>query len=203
MAISTYTELKTAIENWSKRSDILSVIDDFIDLAEADIWTVLRIRDMEGRSTATSSTTRFLSLPDDFLHMRKLKIITGGKGYELRQVTPESLRTIDSAGMPQEFTVTTQLEFDRITTGSYTMEMQFYNSLTPLSTAAPTNALLTRFPYIYLYGALFHFAQWAQNDILLAKYSALFQNAMDRANLVDRKGRHGPAPAMRAEASTP
>ena len=56
---------------------------------------------------------------------------------------------------------------------------------------------------IYLYGALFHFAQWSQDDVMLAKYSDLFDNQMERANKQDRKGRHGPAPAMRTEAATP
>ena len=37
MALSNYTELKTAIANWLNRSDLTSEIsDDFIKLTEAD-----------------------------------------------------------------------------------------------------------------------------------------------------------------------
>jgi len=34
MAISTYSELKTAIADWTARDDLTSYIDNFIDLAE-------------------------------------------------------------------------------------------------------------------------------------------------------------------------
>jgi len=34
MAISTYSELKTAVANWLDRSDLTDVIPDFITLAE-------------------------------------------------------------------------------------------------------------------------------------------------------------------------
>jgi len=34
MAISTYSELQTAVKNWSKRADLDSMIPDFIRLAE-------------------------------------------------------------------------------------------------------------------------------------------------------------------------
>lgn len=204
MAISSYNELKTAIQNWAKRGDILSVVDDFIGLAEADIWQTLKIRDMEARATATAPTAdRFLQLPDGFLKMRKLVLVSGSTNYELRHVAPESMQVEPAAGRPKEFTVTTQLEFDRTPDSAYTVEMQYYRSLTALSSSNQTNGVLTRFPSVYLYGSLFHFAQWAHNNDLLAKYGALFGEAIDAANKVDRRGRHGPAPAMRTEGSTP
>ena len=43
MALSTYTELKSAIANWLNRSDLTSEIsDDFIILTEADLNAKLR-----------------------------------------------------------------------------------------------------------------------------------------------------------------
>ena len=35
MAVSTYTELKTAIADWTDRSDLTSYLDDFIQQAES------------------------------------------------------------------------------------------------------------------------------------------------------------------------
>ena len=37
MAIDSYANLKQAIENWSHRTDISNVIDNFIELAENEI----------------------------------------------------------------------------------------------------------------------------------------------------------------------
>jgi hypothetical protein len=203
MAISNYLELKQAIERWAKRGDIASLTDDFIDLAESDIWQHLRIRDMEARATAVTGADRFLALPDGFLEMRKLTLVSGSLRYDLTSVVPESLKLQGTSGIPSSFTVTSQLEFNRIPAGNYTAEMQYYKTLTPLSTTDPVNAVLTRFPSIYLYGALFHFAQWAHNDAMLQKYVALFSKEIELANKSDRRGRYGPAPAMRIEGSTP
>jgi hypothetical protein len=38
MSITTYSELKTSIANWLDRSDLTSVIPDFIMLAVAEPW---------------------------------------------------------------------------------------------------------------------------------------------------------------------
>ena len=203
MAISNYLELKQAIERWAKRGDIASLTDDFIDLAESDIWQNLRIRDMEARATASTGADRFLALPDGFLEMRKLTLVNGSLRYDLYSAAPESLKLKGTSGIPSSFTVTSQLEFDQTPAGTFTAEMQYFKSLPSLSTANPTNGALTRFPAIYLYGALFHFAQWAHNDAMLQKYLTLFSKEIELANKSDRRGRYGPAPAMRIEGSTP
>ena len=204
MTISTYLELKTAIQDWSKRKDSLSMIDNFIDLAESDIWVNLNVRDMEVRATAAAPTSgRFMALPDGFLIMRRLKMVSGSDYFDLEYRAPDSLIIQNTAGRPATFTVTRELVFDRTPDSAYTTEMQYYRSLTPLSASNSTNAVLTRFPTVYLYGALFHFAQWAHDDLLLQKYSQLFDEAIKRANKIDRRGRHGPSPAMRIEGSTP
>lgn len=204
MAISTYNELKTAIERWSKRTDAVDVIDDFIDLAEADIARELRIRDMEARATASASTAdRFLELPTSFLMMRKMRLYTGSLQYDLTYRVPESMTIIPASGRPTEYTVTSQLEFNRTPDSAYTVEMQYYRSLTPLSASNTTNAILTRYPNVYLYGALFHFGLWARDDRMVAQFAPLFDGAIREANTADRKGRHGAAKAMKIEGSTP
>lgn len=203
MSISTYAELKVSIENWAKRSDIGGVIDTFIDLAEADMWQRLEIRDMDTRATATTGSDRFLALPAGFIKMRKLTLVSGSVRYTLRQQTPESMNLNSASGIPTDFTVTSQLEFNRTPGSAYTAEMQYYKELDALSASNTSNGVLTRFPNIYLYGSLMYFAQWAMDDNMLAKYSALFYAAINDANEKDRKGRHGPAPQMRIEGSTP
>ena len=200
--LTTYEELKTSIQSWAKRDDLLDELDTFIDMAEADMWIKLRIRDMLARATATLSG-KYIALPTGYIEMRKLVLISGSNTYPLTQQTPESMTDVPSSGIPKSFTVGQQIEFDRTTDASYTVQMHYYRQLTPLSASNTSNAILSRFPMIYLYGALFHFAQWSQDDVMLAKYSDLFDNQMERANKQDRKGRHGPAPAMRTEAATP
>lgn len=204
MAINTYASLKDAVQRWSKRTDSLSVIDDFIDLAESDIWQELRVRDMEARATASASTSdRYLALPDSYLSMRKMRLISGSESYELFCSTPESMSVVSGSGSPTSYAVTSQIEFNRVPSSAYTIEMLYYKELDPLSSSNTTNAILTRFPMIYLYGALFHYSQWALDDAMLSKYSTLFNSAITRANKLDRQGRYGAAKSMRIEGPTP
>lgn len=207
MPITTYSELKLSILNWSKRTgdDVMSVLDDFIDLAEADIWQRLRIRDMETEATLSSSTSvRTVALPSAFLQARRLCIDrTDLDDVVLQYETPMSLRVIESAGMPLRFTVTNQIELDRVSDQVYTLKLQYYASLTALSNSNTTNAVLTRFPMVYLYASLFHYAQWAQDDTLIERYALLAEGAINAANAADRKGRYGPAPGIRMMSATP
>jgi hypothetical protein len=159
---------------------------------------------MEARATATAGTSsRYLALPDSYLSMRRLSMVSGSNRFELASTTPESMHVQPSAGRPRLFTVTSQIEFDRTPDSAYTVEMQYYRSLTPLSSSATSNAVLSRFPMVYLYGSMMHYANWALNDEMLMKYSMLFKGAIDSANRADRRGRHSPGAAMRIEGSTP
>lgn len=204
MPISNYTELKATIETYAKRTDLGALVDTFIDLAEADLVERVRIRDMEARATAETSTLeRFIALPDSFIEMRKLRLYSGGKEYDLNYRVPESLNVAAGAGIPTDYTITSQVEFNKVADAAYTAEMQYYKSLTPLSASNVSNEILTRFPKLYLYGAMFHYSQWAQDDELVNKYSILFDGAINGVNKSDRKGRYGPAKSMRAEGSTP
>lgn len=203
MAIATYADLKTAIQNWAKRSDITTLVDDFIDLAEADIWQRLRIRDMETRSTATTTSTRFYNLPTGFQEMRRFKIDRADSDIVLEYETPFNLKVIESSGLPRNYTITSQIELDRVPDATYTLEYQYYASLTALSNSSTSNAVLTRYPMVYLYASLFHYAQWAQDDLLIDRYALLAEGAIAQANANDKKGRYGPGRAMKPFGSTP
>jgi hypothetical protein len=204
MSFDTYSNLKTAIINWSHRSDLLTLVDDFIDLCEADLWKRLRTRDMEKRATAAAPTSgRFLALPDSFIQMRRLKLESGGTTYELQYRTPEAMQIKAETARPRHFTISSQIEFDRTPDAAYTVEMQYYISLTALSDSNTSNAVLTRFPQLYLYGSLYHLYTYTAQEDKAVLYNKLFDDLIETINSQEEKGRHGPAPAMRYEGSTP
>lgn len=180
------------------------MLDDFIGLAEADIWQRLRIRDMEARATSVASTSsRFLELPTGYQEMRRLAILTGGIQVNVRSITPDSMKVQPGSGQPKFFAVTGEIEFDRLPDSAYTVEMQYYRALDALSASSTSNAVLSRFPMVYLYGSLMHFGSWAQDEDLFNKYALLFSGAIDSANKNDRRGRHTPGAAMRIQGPTP
>lgn len=202
MALNNYDNLKSAILKWSTRNDAQEFIEDFLDLCEAEMYKTLRIRDMQARATATTSG-RYLELPDSFIEMRRLRLDTGSRNVQLSAVVPESLRISSSSGIPTSYTVTSQLEFDKSADGSYTVEMQYYKSLDSLSDTATTNAVLTRFPDIYLFGCLWALNDWAMEPDVSNNYYQKFKNAINQANNMDKKGRIGPTPSMRTDGPTP
>lgn len=204
MSLDTYANLKASIRNWSHRNDTPdSLIDDFINLAETAMWQLLEIRDMSARATASMGSNRFLALPDSFIKMRRLSILTSGRVIDLKYATPESMQVNSTTSQPRFFTVTTQLEFDRIPDSTYTTEMTYFKELTPLSDSNTTNAVLTRFPDIYLNGALHYLFKWGNFDTEAQAYLVKFSDAIKRANKQDKKGRYGPAMAGRREGPTP
>ena len=56
MSITTYAELKTAIADFLNRDDLSSVVDTFIDLAEARIQREIRHYKMEETDTLSASS---------------------------------------------------------------------------------------------------------------------------------------------------
>ncbi len=204
MALNNYANLKAAIETWSHRTDISDVIDDFIDLAENKIDHELELLSNEQRATATTATTdRFLALPTSYLEMRRLTIVSGLKNYEIAFQAPEQMSVMNASGRPKYFTVTSQIEFDRVPDSAYTVEMSYYVRLTPLDDTNTTNDVLTNHPNLYLYGALTELFKWAQDQDSAILYEGLFDKEMMKANKQEKRGRYGPGLAMKYEGSTP
>ena len=166
MALDNLDNLKASIIQWSKRNDQANMIEDYILIAESEMYAnefePLRVRTMEARATAEAAS-RFLALPDFFLEMRRLNITTSEGNSDITYMAPEQLEVRGRTGLPRFFTTTTQLEFDVTPDSNYTVEMQYLRKLTPLSSTNATNDILDNSPTIYLFGAL-----WA-----------LFQNSLE------------------------
>lgn len=194
--LTSYAELKQNIQDYAKRNDVLGKLDLFIDLAERDIWDVVRIRDMETRATASTSTSdRFVQLPTGFIQMRQLQITVDDVLYDMDESTPKSLQVLDTAGCPNQYVVTSQLELNRISDQAYTLEMDYWKELTALSGSNTTNAVLTQHPMIYLSRCMFHFCNWSLQEEKALYWDGVFNKQVARANRKARQGRYGAAPA--------
>lgn len=208
MALSNYAELKQSIINWSHRDDIDLLVDDFISLGETEIYQngeePLRVRSMETRATALADTaSRYLALPDGYIQMRRLRLEINSNSNDVKYQTPEEMRIIQGGGLPTFFTVTSQVEFNKTPDAAYTVEMQYHKKLTLLDSGNTTNAILTQYPTIYLFSALWALFEYTEEEQLAQKYYIRMINAIKGANKQDRKGRYGSVPAARIEGATP
>ena len=150
MALSTYTELKASVADWLNRTDLTSVIPDFIALAEAPLERTLRTRQMIVRATA-SIDTEYSAVPGDFLETKSIKLNTN----PVTALTFESVDALDdlksttyiSAGKPQYFSIVGgQIRVLPVPDNTYTAELIYYAKLSKLSSTNATNWLLTQAP---------------------------------------------------------
>lgn len=205
MTITNFSTLKDAILEMNHNGDSLPHLPLFIKLAEKKIDSSrLRLRQNEQRATANIGTDdRFLSLPDNFLQARRVSLISGASVYELQYLAPEQMTVINSPGRPRAYTVTSEIEFDRVPDTDYVCEYSYYSTLIPLNDANPTNDVLTAHPDIYLYACLAEYHRWARDENAANYYDGVFDSLVDLAVKLAKSGRYGPAPVMRSEGSKP
>jgi len=192
MAITSYQELKNAVISWAHASNLTSVVDDFITIAENDIFDHVRIRQMESREALTTSTTsRYIDLPDRFLQVKRVDITYSELLYPLEQITDEQLNDEYStlAGIPAYYSISgEEMQFERLSDQAYTGEILFWQKPIALSDSNTMNSILTNYPNIYLYKCMAVLEPWRVNDKRMPQWEGLYENAVRKANLAARKG---------------
>ncbi len=194
MAISNYSELKTAVANWLDRDDLTDRIPEFIALAEARFNRVLRLRAMETKQTASTTIgQQSLALPTGYIQMRNLQINTSPV-TPMQYVTPEIFDRLyggSSSGTPKMYTIlANELQLGPKPDSVQTIEMLFYKRFDALSDAEPTNWVITNAPDIYLYGSLLEAEPFIMNDARIGIWAGGFQNSVNDLQTQDNKDRH-------------
>jgi hypothetical protein len=194
MAITTYSELKTAVADWLNRSDLTAAIPNFISLAEAQMTRQIRHRKMVTRATATLDTSYF-AVPSDWKETIRFQLNTNPV-TPLVFVTPEQLledsQMYSSANQPMFYTtIGQQFEVLPQPDGSYEAELLYYAKIPSLSDAAPTNWLLTESPDIYLYATLIQSAPYLKEDERTGIWSSLYEKLVEDMRIADERARIG------------
>jgi len=194
MAITTYSELKTAVADWLNRSDLTSAIPNFIALAEAQMNRQLRHSKMVVRADATVDTSYF-AVPADWMENIRFQLNTNPV-TPLLFVTPEQLledsQRYITGGQPMFFTmVGRQFQVLPAPDTSYTGELLYYGKIPSLSDAAPTNWLLTEAADVYLYATLMQSAPYLKEDERTGIWAGLYQNLINDMKLADERARIG------------
>ena len=204
MALTTYAELKTSIGDWLNRSDLTSVIPDFISLAEAQIERTLRARQMIVRANA-SFDAQYGAVPADFLETKSLKLTSTNPQTPLEFLSIDALdqkaAEYTASGKPRFFGVVGgQLRIVPTPDSTYTTELTYYAKLSKLSTSNTSNWLLASSPDIYLYGSLLQAAPYLQDDARIQTWATLYERALnDLQTADDRSASSGGALLTRAK----
>ena len=206
MALSTYAELKTGIANWLNRTDLTDEIaDDFIKLTEADFNAKLRIRAMEQIDTITiDSETE--TVPTGFIAVRSFYILLSSVKYPLEYITPHNLFEVkggSTTARPRAYTIESDNETETFRFGpspdtSYTGYLSYYKAISALSVSNTSNWMLANHPAVYLYGSLFHAANFLGgiDPQQVQNWLAMYSTSMERCENNDKQDSYGGAPVV-------
>lgn len=196
MALSNRTELLAALADWANRTDLTDFWPDAITLAETEMKRRLR--------RATESTTIYISAgnmdgPSDMAEPIHLRLSTGSPYLDgtLQLCTPEMLTDVRQRcgyveGRPTHYAFYDgQLQFAPIPDQSYDGILLYAQQLTPLTVSNTTNAVLTEFPDLYLFGALLQAAPYLEHDERIAVWYQKFNDAIDQANEMRERESYG------------
>ena len=203
MAITTYSELQTAIANFLARDDLTSRIPEYIELAEARMSRELDTRSQEKRATAsTAASDEFISLPTDLRKIRLVKLNTDPIDV-LEYASPQDYyETYSSSGggRPKIYTVIgTEIALRPIPDSVMTVEIIYSEDISSLSDSSATNTILSRHPDAYLYGSLHAAYLYLLDEARSSQYDALFTRVMAEIKQDNEKAFYGGPLAMKSD----
>jgi hypothetical protein len=195
MAISTYTDLQTAIANSLARTDLTTNIPDFISLCEARLSRELETREQEKRAQATlTAGDEYTALPTDLREIREVKLNTSPNTV-LEYMSPVALdNTYPSGGQakPSAYSIVgVEMKLRPIPDSNYTAEIIYIGSLDPLSASNLTNTMLTRHPDAYLTGSLVEAYLYLMDDQRAQLYDQKFTRIIEEIRKDEQRAHYG------------
>jgi hypothetical protein len=144
MALTNYTTFVATVESYLARTDLTSVIPDFVQMAQLRISRDLRTEKMLKVATATPADN-LVSFPIDFLELREIHF-QGNPPIILEYQSPDLFfknGQTSLSGRSHYFTMLgTEFQFAPSQTGSYTVQILYYSQPTFISTTTSSNLYL-------------------------------------------------------------
>lgn len=190
MAITTYAELKTALADWSNRSDLTSYLGDFIAVAEARLNDALVLKDMESEESLTLTTSQnYVALPTGYVSPIAFWLIVDSVRVPLGFVLPEQLPYHTDASQPQYWAIDgVNIRFDVPASEDYSAKFRMVKK-SNLSDSNTTNYLLTRRPDIYLSAGMVELARFTRDVELFNTWEPRLLKGIEALRAADGRSR--------------
>lgn len=196
MALTNYSDLKTAVATWLSRSDLTSSIPDFITLAHRKLMRTLRTREMETTDSAFVITAETKALPSLFVEARTMYLNSVSPRQSMLFMDPEQMqaRFQDTAARPKYFCVVgSNFRFSPVPDATYTATLVYYGEASAMSATADTNWIMTSHPDAYLYGALLEATSVIQDDPRIPLWKAMYEDAVAQIKGNSQRAKFGGA----------
>lgn len=180
MALSNYSELKTAIQDWMARSDLAGSVPDWITLAEARLNRELQPVETDQTLTGVVDSRE--------ISVSAYSVVEALTLYLRDDITSDEREVTEKSGFPFEGTAgsprfwdydqtAAKIIFDCPLDQAYTFRLRFRQRFA-LSDSVTTNWLLTNHPDAYLAASIVWGGGFVQNIEQAAAYKALLDEAL-------------------------
>lgn len=205
-----YSELQTAVLDWSDRAELSAKVPQFITFAEEMFNNgfpqrqikSLRVREMQAVATITM-TDGVGELPDDYLEYIAVKSMAS---------TPRPLQNVTrtwtdiayadgSAGLANYFSIIGS-EISVYPSSDADVNMLYYQEIPSLSDTNTSNWLLEKNSSLYLHAALLQMGLYARDADMAQSSQAMVAAAIDGLNEADLLARYA-STATRMRMMTP
>lgn len=191
----TYSELITAVKEWSQRKNISdSTVSLFLEAALSRANWALRIPPLEVFYETEINEGGYFEVPGDFLEAKSVSYISGDTAYILDRKTiseVDSLANFNDTGdgIPKIFGRAG--EYFRLAPWSgevgERVTLYYYSALPPLNTGNPTNWFSEFAPTILIYGALSELSDYARDTEGSSLWKARFTEEVNILQAVEDK----------------
>lgn len=185
MSLTTYDGLIAAIPAWASYTDVTSYLDDFIAWAHQEINRRLRANVMLDLATATLDGET-VAQPAGFLSLKRMSLDTVPRRHVIPTTATEVLTLLVERDQVQYPTHVAKegsaLRFAPTFTGSPEAEILYFKEVTVPSSTNATNAVMTAFPYLYLYGTLEALYSFKEDDNNADRYGQKFGALIEDIN---------------------
>lgn len=200
-----YTELVAAAKAYADRNDIEvdSNMDTFIVMVEARINRLLKTRKQSTRAyTPSVAGQEYYTLPPDYAGMRNVQIDTALPYLDhsiavLDYLSPDQFdiqRGKPYAGSNYYAVMGDQIQIYPVMDAGYSIEMFYYQKVTPLTDSAPNNWVSSDHPDIYLSGIIGEIETFVKNYEVAAGWFGRMQIAVDELDNSDVQERWAGGP---------
>jgi hypothetical protein len=180
MAFTTYTTFVSTVESYLARTDLTTVIPDFVQMAQLRMSRDLRTEAMLKVATTTPSDNK-VAFPSDFLELREMHF-EGNPPIILEFQSPDLFfrnGQTSLSGRSHYFTMLgTEFQFAPSQNSDYTIQILYYAQPTFISSTTSSNLYLAYYPDALLYATLAEAEPYLMNDPRVATWSALYDRAI-------------------------
>ena len=188
-------KLKDLVSNYLHRKDMTSELDYFVDFATTRIGAELKCAENEVNTTY-QMTANPGALPNNFGNIRSLRYVVSSGTISLRSTNSQMMARHSKAILPQFYIVrgkTLETAGTSLNTDFY---IDYFAEPDHLANDTDTNAVLTKYPHLYLYACLMEGFFFVQDNDGQERAEAQYLKELRRINNFADTQRAGGVPAM-------